>query len=355
MATERYTDQTYQAILKRMLDRLPSDVDKREGSVAYDMVAPAAAEFAISYLELQNVLNFGFAQSTYGEFLDLRAGEAGLTRKSATKAIGKLQFTGTAGKLIPFGTKVSTNHVKPVYFLTTEEATIDSTGKVTVPAEAQTAGVLGNIAMDKATIVIGDLAGTVSVTNPEGFDGGTEIESDEDLLKRYLEILQSPQASGNVNDYIKWAQEVDGIGDAKCFPLFNGNGTVKVVVIDSTKQSPTPEKVTEVATYIETVRPVGASVTVVGAAEVPINITAKLILEEGRTLAQAQTEINESVGYYLAALAFDETLVRFHYISALILQCDSVLDYDTLTVNGGTSNITVTEEQVPVIGTVTLT
>ena len=33
---------TYEEILKRMLDRVPSGLDKREGSVIYDALAPAA-------------------------------------------------------------------------------------------------------------------------------------------------------------------------------------------------------------------------------------------------------------------------------------------------------------------------
>ena len=39
-----YEDITYEVILKRMLDRIPSTMDKREGSIIYDALAPAAIE-----------------------------------------------------------------------------------------------------------------------------------------------------------------------------------------------------------------------------------------------------------------------------------------------------------------------
>ena len=37
-----YEDMTYEHILQGMLNRVPDDIDKREGSVIYDALAPAA-------------------------------------------------------------------------------------------------------------------------------------------------------------------------------------------------------------------------------------------------------------------------------------------------------------------------
>lgn len=33
-------EQTYEAILQRMMDRIPDGMDKREGSIIYDALAP---------------------------------------------------------------------------------------------------------------------------------------------------------------------------------------------------------------------------------------------------------------------------------------------------------------------------
>lgn len=41
-----YEEQTFEAIIKRMLDRVSGDVDKREGSVIYDALAPIAFSLA---------------------------------------------------------------------------------------------------------------------------------------------------------------------------------------------------------------------------------------------------------------------------------------------------------------------
>lgn len=40
-----YENVTYEDILQRMLDRVPDSMDKREGSIIYDALAPAAVEY----------------------------------------------------------------------------------------------------------------------------------------------------------------------------------------------------------------------------------------------------------------------------------------------------------------------
>lgn len=41
---------TYEAILQRLLDRIPDTMDKREGAVIYDALAPAAIELNLAYV-----------------------------------------------------------------------------------------------------------------------------------------------------------------------------------------------------------------------------------------------------------------------------------------------------------------
>ena len=41
-----YEHITFDVILERMMDRVPNNIDKREGSIIYDALAPAAVELA---------------------------------------------------------------------------------------------------------------------------------------------------------------------------------------------------------------------------------------------------------------------------------------------------------------------
>lgn len=54
-----YEAQSYETILQRLLDKVPSDMQKSEGSFIYDALAPAALELAQAYVQLDNVLNLG--------------------------------------------------------------------------------------------------------------------------------------------------------------------------------------------------------------------------------------------------------------------------------------------------------
>ncbi|NGQ95509.1 baseplate J/gp47 family protein [Brevibacillus sp. SYP-B805] len=343
-----------------MLDASRSDIDKREGSVTYDLLGPAAIELEMVYSELDAVLDKGFVlkldgtQSAYGEYLERRAAEFGITRKPAVKAVGSVTFTGTDGTYIPVGLELSTQEENPVYFVTTSDGTITN-GTLTLAAQAKEGGVAGNVPAGKIVLTSGNITGITSVTNPQPFDGGIDAESDEDLLGRYLDRVRKPATSGNAAAYRQWALERPGVGDAKVYPLWNGNGTVKVVIIDSERTPPPQTVIDDVAAYIESVRPIGATVTVEGAVELPINVSATLTLKSGYTAAGVKPTIETRIVEYLKSIAFKDEPVRLSRIANIILDTEGVIDYASLTINGGTGNIVVPDGQVAVKGTVTLT
>ena len=90
------------------------------------------------------------------------------------------------------------------------------------------------------------LPGLVSVTNEEAASGGFDEETDDELRERYFEKVSLPATSGSKYHYVMWAKEVSGVGDAKCLPLWNGNGTVKVVIINADKGAASSELISAV-------------------------------------------------------------------------------------------------------------
>lgn len=348
-----YEDKTPEALHAAMLDAIDPAIDKREGSIAYDLTFPAAVEIGNAYVELDTVLAMAFAETAEGEFLDLRAGEFGVTRKQAAKAQGNVTLSGPDGTLVPQGTRAQTG--LGVFFVTKADATLTS-GTTQVAAEAEEGGVAGNVAAGAITALApGDLYGIVSVTNTAAFDGGADMEDDAALLQRLKDRVQKPATSGNANHYRQWALEVAGIGDAKVYPVWNGGGTVKVVLLDSEKTAPAQAVIDSTAAYIEANRPIGATVTVVGATELAINVAATLTLKAGTVLADVTAEFTTALTAYLKTLAFTGELIRYTRIANLILDIDAVIDYANLTVNNGTANVQPTDEQVGVSGTVTFT
>lgn len=165
--------------------------------------------------------------------------------------------------------------------------------------------------------------------------------------------MQAPATSGNEAAYKQWALEVDGVGGAKVYPLWNGNGTVKVLVVNSNMEIDSSLPAT-VAAYLETVRPIGAAVTVASPTGLPIGITANVTLSGSKTLAEVQTALISTVAEYLKSEVFTTYSVSYAKIGSMLLDTEGVDDYDTLLVNSETSNITIPDEGIPLVGTITL-
>ena len=62
----------YDTILQRMLDNVSSKVDKREGSIIYDAIAPCAAELAQMYITLKNNIDLVFLDTAPNEYLEYK-------------------------------------------------------------------------------------------------------------------------------------------------------------------------------------------------------------------------------------------------------------------------------------------
>ena len=89
-----YEEMTYENILQQMLSRVTSDVDKREGSVIYDALAPAAYFLADQYFQLEHFLDLVLPDTAVGEYLDRVVSGYGVTRKAASAAIRKITTSG---------------------------------------------------------------------------------------------------------------------------------------------------------------------------------------------------------------------------------------------------------------------
>lgn len=349
--------------MARMLARLPSDVDRTEGSFYWDALAPAAYELFNSATWAQEVLKRGFASTTFGAYLDLRCEEHGISRKEAQKATGTVKITGTAGTVIPAGTLVATEadsvtNTPSVEFETADTVVLGSNGSVTVLVSAVEAGVSGNVAASAITLMITPISGVSGIGNEAALAGGANAESDESLLSRLMLKVRSPGTSGNKADYVQWALEVPGVGGVEVTPLWAGPGTVKVTLLDQAKRAASPAIVAAVQNYIapsnggDGLAPIGALVTVEAATEVPIDISVTLTIADGATIEEVAEMIEEGVQSYLAQLAFADPLVRYTKIAAILLEIEAIVDYQNLLVNGGSKNIEMSAGQVAVLGTV---
>ncbi|MCR4719776.1 MAG: baseplate J/gp47 family protein [Firmicutes bacterium] len=342
---------TKEEILSRLLSEISNEYDKTVGSFFYDVEQPVSTELETVYGQVEDILKNGFAKTAEGEYLDNKVLEQGLTRKAATASTVTVKVTGTPSSSVSVGDKVASDEL---VFTVIENAVLDSGGIAYVTASCDTLGRIGNIPIGAINKFPVTLPGLVSVTNEEAASGGYDEETDDELRERYFEKVSLPATSGSKYHYVAWAKEVSGVGDAKCIPLWNGNGTVKVIIINSDKEAAGSALINEVASHIEENRPIGASVTVESATPLTINISVSLVLANGVTEEMARNRISNSVTEFLQKKAFSSSYISFAQIGGCILNCDGIIDYTDLTLNGDTENIEVSETAVPVLGGVTI-
>ena len=90
----KYSDEmTFDYIMNRMLESVPDTVDKREGSIIYDALAPAAAELVKCYMELDVVMDETFVDTASLQYLMLRCKERGVAIQGETAAVIEGVFT----------------------------------------------------------------------------------------------------------------------------------------------------------------------------------------------------------------------------------------------------------------------
>ena len=199
-----YENLTVEDIKSRILERITTNLQTREGSYTNDVISAAAAEIAEVYHSMDALLPAFYLDETSGTYIDRQAAVVGITRKTGTKAACSITFTGTNGAQVPGGTPFYTT--AGLAFTLRETVTVaDGTAAGTL--EAAEVGDLYNIGAGEITQTLKNYSGITGYTNGEA-SGGTDPESDASLLSRYLDRMRRTATSGNPYHYQQWANSV---------------------------------------------------------------------------------------------------------------------------------------------------
>ena len=147
----------------------------------------------------------------------------------------------------------------------------------------------------------------------------------------------------------------------KVYPTWAGGGTVKVRLLDAEYNVPSPElvqTVQELVDPIETsgeglgIAPIGHKVTVEGAEEVELQITTQLTFKE-TSWENVRQDVEGVVEKYFRELrskwSEDDVVVRISQIEARLLDIEGIIDVQGTKLNGSSTNLYLTDEQVPVL------
>lgn len=345
-----FENYNFDYLLENMLSNVSDTLDKREGSVIYDALAPVAIELANFYVALDIVMNEVFADSASYYYLIKRAAERGLQPKEETNAYLKMKVT-------PSYTKINVGDRFNLDLLNYEvvEAIDIENGLYKVVCE--TAGIIGNQQLGSLLpieYIDGlELAELIEVLIP-----GEDEEDVETFRKRYFASFSNTAFGGNVSDYKKTVNAVDGVGGCKIIRMWNNNikpsdltpsalvddwyssqsastlgievynwitklyqatkqnlltvgGKVKVVINDSEYNVPSNELVKTVKQLLdpeettgegEGLVPIGHVVEVVGVQETPIDITFTISYQSGYGYSSIKEKVEEVIDTYFNSL-----------------------------------------------------
>ena len=348
-----YESQTFDVILKRMLDRVSSSLGKREGSIIYDAIAPTANELQNAYIKLDIMIDESYADTASRYYLIKRAAERGLVPYSATKAVVKGEFNVS----VPIGARFS---LEDLNYIVREKLS-----EQVFKLECEQEGVKPNSYLG-TLIPIEYIEGLTKAEITEILIPGEDEEDTEHFRQRYFDSLDSQAFGGNQRDYKEKTEAISGVGSVKVYPVWNGGGTVKLVITNSENKKPSSTLVEQVQTAIDPVQnqgkglglaPIGHVVTVQGVTETTVNITTKITYQDDWNWSAIEGYVNSTIDEYFAQLNADwadneNIVVRISQIESALLGVTGVLDITGTTLNGADQNLVVDADSIPKRGTV---
>lgn len=334
-----YSEQTYEVIKQRILDNIALDIDKREGSILNTFASANAMSLAKAYIEMGDILSLGFIEDTFDTYLDKRVSEFGVYRKEGTKATGQIKVTGDEGTVISNGTTFLCNDLK---FVMLNDVVIGEEDDICY-VEAEEVGYKYNLLPNSVFTLTEPIDGVKTLNNETAFKNGVDIETDDELRKRFIKVVNNPSTSGNKNHYEEWALEVNGVSRAIVYPLWNGNGTVKVMIVGNDNKPVLEGVINECKAHIEENMPIGCQLTVVTPTNLDVTITSTIELKEGYEKEEVKQEFEANLSEYIKSVTNELTYAKVYGLLANIV---GVEDITSLTVNGGTSNITIAEDKI---------
>ncbi|WEI91860.1 baseplate J/gp47 family protein [Enterococcus casseliflavus] len=359
----------YEYFINQALSKVPEGIDTREGSIIYDALAPTCYQLAAFIMQLKNVLLETFVVTATGEYLDYRAQETGLERIEATKAIVRARLTREDGNpfSVAMGSRFSSIGDDPVYYtvIAAEEEGI-------FRLQAEIAGESGNKYIG-VLLPLNNFNGLAEAMVTEILIPARDTETDEELRKRIIDSKEIVTFGGNITDYYYLTSGIQGVGAVQIYPVWNGGGTVRLVILDDTYKAANEVLVERVQQMIDPTSnqqgigyaPIGHQVTVAAPTNKTIDVEFELTLNLGVSYPQLADTIHQVIEDYFDKVrrgwdertdAGYECWVFRSQITAAILSVLGVANVQGLKLNGLEADVqlelSIDKQELPLLGEV---
>lgn len=371
-----FTAKDYDYWLDLMLDNVPDDIDEREGSIVYDAVAPAAMVMAQQSLSMANIIKQTYVKTAQGQFLDYRAAEHGTARYVATQTEVKAKFLDSDGNPInnvQIGDQFASIGETPIFY-TVQKVNDDLTAEMTADEPGTTANsYLGQV----MPVTSNDALNWAEIT--EIVAPARDEETDDHLRDRLLRSDDWIAYGGNITDYLAMLSKIKEVGAGQVYPVWNGAGTVKLVIVDNNLMPASSTLVSKVKSIIDPVdgegegyglAPIDHQVTVVAPTPLTVNISASVNIDSGHSVDSVKAKIKTAIEDYFKLLrqtwntvdpktgrGYSQTIYKSKVLSQ-IMMIDGVVNASVPKLNNADNDIVLTfnnqTSQLPILGEVVL-
>lgn len=344
--------------LEDLRNRIVNDLSNRLGlntpvlktSVVYIFGTVYAAAVYTQHLFLEWVQNQFFAKTCDDSELDRLGAEVGLYRKAARYATCDCTFTGPIDTIISTGTRFKAASTGYTYYTVDDYTIAPATSVVAVsdiPGAAYTIDPTDTFTLISPIPSVDNDLATCTVRAV-----GADLETSDAFRGRISQRKEETPQGGAYGDYIKWASSISPVTDVYPFGQYPDANNVTVVVANYTNTPPVILDVSEIQAYLDSERPVTASVIVESvealdtALWITINSTSQDLkdaiqknIEELFYLTPPLTTITiEELGYAIQNVPFVFTSSLTGVFSAgnlesIVLGYKSVAVLDTITWN----------------------
>ena len=371
-----YTSRNYDYWLDKMLDNVPDDIDQREGSIVFDALAPAAMAMAQQSLTMANIIRQSYIKTAQGEFLDYRAVEHGTARYAATQTEAKSKFLDSDGNPInnvQIGDQFASIGETPIFY-TVQKINDDLTGELTADDPGTTANsYIGQI----LPVTSNDSLSWAEIT--EIVAPARDEETDDHLRDRLLKADDWVAYGGNVADYLSMLNKINEVGAGQVYPVWNGPGTVKLVILNNDLMPASADLVKKVKNIIDPedrealgygLASIDHQVTVVAPSILTVDVASTVTIDSKQNADSVKAKIKEAIENYFELLrqswntvdpktgrGYSQTVYRSKILSQ-IMSVEGVINASVPVLNGTDGDITLTfnnqTSELPILGEVVL-
>lgn len=346
---------SYTELMTEALQYVPEEIDKREGSIIFDALAPACYMLARYYQKLNELLRQTFADTASGEYLDLRALEKGIERYQATHAIRKGTFTRQGIPVdVPINSRFETIESNPVQY-----RVIEQIGAGECKLECEQAGTVGNHYVGKLSALsptVADLALLSELVVP-----AQDRETDESLRKRYFGLTTGLAWGGNILQYHELLAMQDGVGASQVYPKWDEEFFISHPIIISTLDAeynvPDDLFIDELQAIIQPgngtgLVPIGHHVQIVKPTEVPITVRMRVTpsptpakTEEIETAIENYiTQVRKQWGEHDDLFNYGLVVQRANIVSE-VMALDGVMNVTMVTINNASTDLVLDQNR----------